>query len=414
VLSDDQAGRGEWADGVGVSTLHLMGKTRKEAAVMTGNACASRNVITLIMGLLLVPCGQLFGGDAPRKSIPEKKLDLPEYYGNYVVQSSGKTIEIKETRRVLSPDAAPSLEIDSDAEFLIYAKREKSDDEYLSLYKVQWPGPGFVMTFTPEGSLQYALREKSVTGQSDMSRFVPQSLLSPGIYHLRIGNEWYRFVVGPTPEDLGEHQTHGLDLDGRVMRFKRFIAGLTPKGLADRQALEVCLNNLRQIAVGKKQWDELPSWKPAPNAPLDMSMLVGSNLWIKVAPVCPAGGTYKIGAMSNECSCSIHGTVSSSLVLADIPRLIIGTWHSPGMLTTYLADGTTILKFEDVGEARGDTFRGGWSIDGGILKSVYTEMNGKPHSEIRKDKILDINDSVFVWNSGIGLYPRPTTATKVK
>jgi hypothetical protein len=146
--------------------------------------------------------------DTPRKPIAESAIALPEYYGHYVVQSNGRLDEIKQTNRELSPNAAPSLTIDSDCEFLMFAKRdEKTGDDYLDLYKVPWPGQGFVMTFTPEGSSRCVLREKPVAGQPEMSRFIPQHILAPGVYHLRIGLEWYRFVVGPMPAQAPSQQT---------------------------------------------------------------------------------------------------------------------------------------------------------------------------------------------------------------
>ena len=74
--------------------------------------------------------------------------------------------------------------------------------------------------------------------------------------------------------------------------------------------LNACLNNLRQIAGAKEQWG-LETKATSADAPSDLASLVGTTLWIKDTPVCPAAGTYTIGALSDECSCSIHGTVAA-------------------------------------------------------------------------------------------------------
>ena len=74
--------------------------------------------------------------------------------------------------------------------------------------------------------------------------------------------------------------------------------------------LNTCVNNLRQIAVAKQKWG-VENRKVESDAPSDMSELVGATLWIKATPVCPAGGTYTIGELSDECSCSIHGTIAA-------------------------------------------------------------------------------------------------------
>jgi hypothetical protein len=76
--------------------------------------------------------------------------------------------------------------------------------------------------------------------------------------------------------------------------------------------LNACLNNLRQISAAKEQWG-LEKNASATEAPSDMNALVGPALWIKDAPVCPAGGSYKIGALSDESSCTIHGTVEAPM-----------------------------------------------------------------------------------------------------
>ncbi|MCX8157394.1 MAG: GYF domain-containing protein [Verrucomicrobiae bacterium] len=64
-----------------------------------------------------------------------------------------------------------------------------------------------------------------------------------------------------------------------------------------------CLNHLRQIDAAKEQWvrenkqrgAEAPTWED----------LVGPGKFFQEKPVCPAGGTYTIGDMMTEPTCSI-------------------------------------------------------------------------------------------------------------
>jgi len=78
--------------------------------------------------------------------------------------------------------------------------------------------------------------------------------------------------------------------------------------------LNACLNNLRQIAAAKEQWG-LENKKVATDAPGGLTDLVGTTLWIKATPVCPAGGAYTIGALNADCSCGKHGTIASPTAL---------------------------------------------------------------------------------------------------
>lgn len=64
-----------------------------------------------------------------------------------------------------------------------------------------------------------------------------------------------------------------------------------------------CLNHLRQIDAAKEQWvrenkkrnTDAPAWED----------LVGPDKYFKEKPVCPAGGTYTIGDMMTEPTCSV-------------------------------------------------------------------------------------------------------------
>ena len=76
--------------------------------------------------------------------------------------------------------------------------------------------------------------------------------------------------------------------------------------------LNACLNNLRQISAAKEMWG-LENKASATDVPSDLNALVGPTLWIKSTPVCPIGGAYKIGALSDESSCTIHGTLEAPM-----------------------------------------------------------------------------------------------------
>ena len=74
------------------------------------------------------------------------------------------------------------------------------------------------------------------------------------------------------------------------------------KARTDSQA-SACINGLRQIMYAKEQFAMANS-----NAtPTTLDQLVGTNAWIKATPICPAGGTYTIGALTVNPSCSIGG-----------------------------------------------------------------------------------------------------------
>lgn len=71
-----------------------------------------------------------------------------------------------------------------------------------------------------------------------------------------------------------------------------------------------CINNLRQIQAAKEEW-ALEKNKSLGDVPTENDLtpyLVGNKF-----PVCPAGGTYTIGAVSNAPTCSAPGhTLSPS------------------------------------------------------------------------------------------------------
>jgi prepilin-type N-terminal cleavage/methylation domain-containing protein len=66
-----------------------------------------------------------------------------------------------------------------------------------------------------------------------------------------------------------------------------------------------CINNLRQIEAAKQQW-ALENKKVDADVPgsADVQKYIKNDAY----PTCPASGTYTIGAVSTEVSCSLSGS----------------------------------------------------------------------------------------------------------
>ena len=72
-----------------------------------------------------------------------------------------------------------------------------------------------------------------------------------------------------------------------------------------RSSATACINNLRQIDDAKAQW-ALETHKLSSAVPLDTD-LFGSGLFIKVKPVCPAGGQYDLRTVGEPALCDQPG-----------------------------------------------------------------------------------------------------------
>ena len=72
----------------------------------------------------------------------------------------------------------------------------------------------------------------------------------------------------------------------------------------DTSMMNACINNLRQIDAAKNEW-ALEDGKKTGDVPTaqDLKPFFKNGLF----PVCPAGGIYTIGAVSNAPACSIPG-----------------------------------------------------------------------------------------------------------
>jgi len=72
-----------------------------------------------------------------------------------------------------------------------------------------------------------------------------------------------------------------------------------------------CIANLKQIEGAKANWaletKQLDAAVPTAGA------LYGNSLYIRIAPVCPGGGTYSLNAVSDIPTCSLSSTESHKL-----------------------------------------------------------------------------------------------------
>lgn len=69
-----------------------------------------------------------------------------------------------------------------------------------------------------------------------------------------------------------------------------------------RSMSNACVGNQRQIDSAKEQWAMQTG---TTNGPVDVQ---GMLFYVKGGmPICPAGGTYTIGAIGEDPTCSVHG-----------------------------------------------------------------------------------------------------------
>ena len=73
-----------------------------------------------------------------------------------------------------------------------------------------------------------------------------------------------------------------------------------------------CVANLKQVEAAKEQW--AMDTKAATTATPGATDLYGSSAYVRNTPVCPSGGTYTIGQMDADPTCSIgtNGTTITS------------------------------------------------------------------------------------------------------
>lgn len=83
-----------------------------------------------------------------------------------------------------------------------------------------------------------------------------------------------------------------------------FPGGVAPGNLAPADPASACINVLRQIDGAKQQWalENRKSTESAVNA-ADLTPYLRGNM----LPRCPAGGTYVLGSVAQQPSCTVPG-----------------------------------------------------------------------------------------------------------
>ncbi len=109
---------------------------------------------------------------------------------------------------------------------------------------------------------------------------------------------------------------NGLAIAGLITSYIGIFTAIASLGLLSAIAIpnfvkarntsmqNACINNLRQIQAAKSEWalekEKGPGDVPTAN---DLTPYLDGGKF----PVCPAGGTYVIGAISNAPTCSVPG-----------------------------------------------------------------------------------------------------------
>ena len=70
-----------------------------------------------------------------------------------------------------------------------------------------------------------------------------------------------------------------------------------------------CIANLRQIDASKEQWAMDNNASNGSAVTGGMPTLVGANGYMKKTPTCPSGGTYTLGNIGTDPTCTIAGHV---------------------------------------------------------------------------------------------------------
>ena len=104
---------------------------------------------------------------------------------------------------------------------------------------------------------------------------------------------------------------NGMAIAGLITGYIGFFLGILLVAIAipnfekarETSMKYACINNLRQIQAAKEEW-ALEKNKSQGDVPTenDLTPYLAGKF-----PVCPAGGTYTIGAVSNAPTCSIPG-----------------------------------------------------------------------------------------------------------
>jgi prepilin-type N-terminal cleavage/methylation domain-containing protein len=71
---------------------------------------------------------------------------------------------------------------------------------------------------------------------------------------------------------------------------------------------KACVGNLKQIDVAKEQWamdNQAPAGATAPSL---ATLSSGTTNYLRSVPLCPSGGTYTVGTVAFNPTCSVGGT----------------------------------------------------------------------------------------------------------
>jgi len=110
--------------------------------------------------------------------------------------------------------------------------------------------------------------------------------------------------------------TSGLSLV-EFMFVIAIVATLTaitfPNIIKARQSAtkNACVGNMRQIEASKRIW-ALEKDKAGTDVPVD-SDLFGATSFVRDKPVCPAGGTYTLNAVTAKPTCSLGASQGHTL-----------------------------------------------------------------------------------------------------
>lgn len=76
--------------------------------------------------------------------------------------------------------------------------------------------------------------------------------------------------------------------------------------IREKTQFTTCMENLRVINEAKAHWG-MENNKGSTDTPTEADL---APIYLKKYPSCPGSGTYTIGDISTEASCSVHGTRS--------------------------------------------------------------------------------------------------------
>jgi len=83
------------------------------------------------------------------------------------------------------------------------------------------------------------------------------------------------------------------------------VAAAVPNAVRARKraSTQMCIGNQMQLESAKQRW-AIDTGKDTVDTPA-LSDLVGTNLYLRMTPYCPAGGTYTLGSVGEKVACSL-------------------------------------------------------------------------------------------------------------